>query len=153
MEEKKRIKLCDLLPVIEEKLAAGGTVKIPVTGTSMLPLLVEGRDTVTLTKAEFPLKKYDLPLFRRRNGVFVLHRVIAVKEKEYIMCGDNQWVKETGVTDDMVIGVVCAITRKGKTFSVKSTKYKLYIRFWNFLMPVRKYIVKLKSKMTADNVF
>lgn len=146
MEEKKRIRLGDILPVIEEKLAAGGTVKIPITGTSMLPLLVEGRDTVTLKKAELPLKKFDLPLYRRRDGAFVLHRVAVVKNDEYIMCGDNQWVKESGVTDDMVIGIVCAITRKGKTFSAESAKYKLYVRFWHLLMPVRKYIVKLRGK-------
>ena len=47
--EKKRVNLAEMLPIIEETLAAGGTVKLPITGTSMLPLLRSGRDTVTLT--------------------------------------------------------------------------------------------------------
>ena len=42
MDGKKRVKLEELLPIIEEKLSAGGTVVLPITGTSMLPLLVAG---------------------------------------------------------------------------------------------------------------
>lgn len=147
MKEKKRIRLSQMLPVIQEKLASGGTVTIPITGTSMLPLLVEGRDTVTLKKAEFPLKKYDLPLFRRCDGTFVLHRIIAVENGGYIACGDNQWIKEHGVNDDMIIGTVCKIGRKGKTFSVESKKYKIYTRFWHLLLPVRKYLVRLRGRI------
>lgn len=147
--EKKRVKLSEMLPVIEETLAAGGTVKLPITGTSMLPLLVWGRDTVTLTAVNAPLKKYDLPLYRRKDGAFVLHRVVkADADGTYTMCGDNQWVKETGICDEQLIGVVCEITRKGKTFSVQSKKYKLYVRVWHFLLPVRKYLVKLRGKLS-----
>ena len=38
----------------------------------MLPLLVQGRDTVVLTAATEPLEKYDIPLYRRKDGSFVL---------------------------------------------------------------------------------
>lgn len=146
MEEKKRVRLEDILPVIEEKLDAGGTVKLPITGTSMLPLLVQGRDTVTLAKPELPLKKFDLPFYRRHDGVFVLHRIISVDSGSYTMCGDNQWVKETGVSDDMIIGIVCEITRKGKSFSSNNMRYRIYVWLWHLLMPIRKYIVKLRGK-------
>lgn len=54
MDGKKRVKLEELLPIIEEKLSAGGTVVLPITGTSMLPLLVAGRDKVTLKSAVLP---------------------------------------------------------------------------------------------------
>ena len=63
--EKKQVRLEELLPVIEETLAAGGTVRLPITGTSMLPLLVAGRDTVVLARADTRLQTYDLPLYRR----------------------------------------------------------------------------------------
>lgn len=147
--EKKRVSLAEMLPIIEETLAAGGTVKLPITGTSMLPLLRAGRDTVTLRAVSAPLKKYDLPLYRRKNGAFVLHRAVKVNaDGTYTMCGDNQWVKEKGVCDEQLIGVVCEIERNGKVFSAESKKYKFCARAWHFLLPVRKYLVKLRGKLS-----
>ena len=46
---KKKISLDEIYPIIKEKIENGGTVQLPITGTSMLPLLVWGRDTVDLT--------------------------------------------------------------------------------------------------------
>lgn len=122
--EKKKIHLAQLIPIIEDKLSQGGTVEMPITGTSMLPLLVQGRDTVILEKCDRKLKKYDLSLYRRPDGAFVLHRVVGVSDNSYTMCGDNQWVKENGITDGMIIGLVRTIKRNGKEIPVSSKKYR-----------------------------
>lgn len=146
--EKKKVRLSQMLPAMEETLAAGGTVKLPITGTSMLPLLVAGRDTVILKKADLPLKLFDLPLYRRKDGAFVLHRVVAVEQNgTYTMCGDNQWVKEPGISGEQIIGVVEAVERKGKLLPVQSFRYRAYVRLWHALLPVRKYLVKLRGKL------
>ncbi len=68
-------------------------------------------------------------------------------ENGYVMCGDNQWVMEHGITDKNIIGEVAFITRKGKTFSVSSRRYRLYVKLWKLLFPVRKYIVKIRGKL------
>lgn len=128
----------ELLPFIEEALNNNKTFTIPITGTSMLPLLVEGRDTVTIKKCETTLKKGDLPLYRRQDGSFVLHRVVSVDaDGTYTMCGDNQFLKEKGIAHTAIIGVVTAITRNGKTFSVDSKKYRLYVKLGLLLLNVR----------------
>lgn len=146
--EKKTVRLSELLPIIEETLASGGTVKLPITGTSMLPLLRAGRDTVTLSPVTGDLQKFDIPFYRRRDGAFVLHRIVTCAEDNtYTLCGDNQWVLEKDIRAEQIIGVVSAITRNGKTFSVNSKKYKRYVRIWHRLLPVRKYIVKLRGKL------
>lgn len=146
--EKKKVRLSELLPIMEETLRAGGTVRLPITGTSMLPLLVEGRDTVTLQKAQKALQKNDLPLYRRKDGAFVLHRVVGVNDDgTYTMCGDNQWVKEPGIAQEQIIGVVAQITRKGKTFPVGAAKYTCYVRVWQMLFPVRKFLIRLGGKL------
>ena len=147
MDGKKRVKLEELLPIIEEKLSAGGTVVLPITGTSMLPLLVAGWGHVTLKSAVLPLEKDAIPFYRRNDGAFVLHRKVGEDENGYVMCGDNQWVMEHGITDKNIIGEVAFITRKGKTFSVDSRRYRLYVKLWKFLFPVRKYIVKIRGKL------
>ncbi len=146
--EKKKVSLSELLPVIEETLASGGTVKLPITGTSMLPLLRAGHDTVTLSPVTEKLQKFDIPFYRRRDGAFVLHRIVdCAADNTYTLCGDNQWVLEKGICDTQIIGVVTEITRNGRTFSVESKKYKRYVRVWHCLLPVRKYIVKLRGKL------
>ena len=77
----------------------------------------------------------------------MLHRKVGEDENGYVMCGDNQWVREHGITDKNIIGEVAFITRKGKTFSVSSRRYRLYVKLWKFLFPVRKYIVKIRGKL------
>lgn len=145
--ETKLIKLDDLIPVIRETLDEGGSFEININGTSMLPLLKAGRDTVTLSPVTGNLKKYDIPLFQRADGAYVLHRIIKAGDGIYTVCGDNQWKKETGITQAQIIAAVSEIKRGGRTVSVDSFGYKLYCRVWHLLFPVRKYIVKAKGKL------
>ena len=124
---KKKISLDEIYPIIKEKIENGGTVQLPITGASMNPLLVWGRDNVELTKCENP-QKYDIIFYRRDDGHFVLHRIVGKNENGFILCGDNQVKKEYGITEKHIIAVVKSITRKGKTFSVNKFLYKLYVK-------------------------
>ena len=137
---KKKISLQEIYPVIQEKIENGGTVQLPITGTSMLPLLVWGRDTVELIKCENP-QKYDIIFYRRDDGHFVLHRIVGKDETGYILCGDNQVNKEYGINEKHIIGVVKSITRKGKVFSVDKFLYKLYVKLWTLILPLRNIIL------------
>lgn len=137
---KKKISLDEIYPIIKEKLDNNGTVQLPITGTSMNPLLYWGRDTVELTKCENP-HKYDIIFYRRDDGAFVLHRIVGKNEKGFILCGDNQVKKEYGITEKHIIAVVKSITRKGKTFSVDKSSYKLYVKLWTLILPLRNFIL------------
>ncbi|MBR2454753.1 MAG: S24/S26 family peptidase [Clostridia bacterium] len=137
---KKKISLDEIYPIIKEKIENGGTVQLPITGTSMLPLFVWGRDTVELTKCENP-QKYDIIFYRRDDGHFVLHRIVGKDENGFILCGDNQVNKEYGITEKHIIAVVKSITRKGKTFSVDKFSYKLYVKLWTLILPFRNIIL------------
>jgi hypothetical protein len=133
---KKKISLQEIYPIIKEKIENDGTVELPITGTSMLPLLVWGRDTVLLTKCENP-QKYDIIFYRRDDGAFVLHRIVGKNENGFILCGDNQVKKEYGITEKHIIAVVKNITRKGKTFNVNKFSYKIYVKLWTLILPIR----------------
>lgn len=136
----KTISLDEIYPIIKEQLESGGTVQIPITGTSMIPLLVWGRDSVELVKCE-KAQIGDIIFYRRDDGHFVLHRIVGKDENGYVLCGDNQWVKEFGIEDRHLIGVVNAITRKGKKFSVENKLYTLYSKIWVEILPLRKYFL------------
>jgi signal peptidase I len=120
---KPKIQLELLLPAIEEAFSRDTTFKIPITGTSMNPLLYEKRDFVLIKKPSFPLEIGDIPLYRRENGAFVLHRVVDKNESGYVMCGDNQFILEFGITDENVIGVVSEMSIDGKLISVNDAQY------------------------------
>ena len=98
------------MPLIQERLAAGDRVSFYPRGTSMLPMLRQGRDSVELSPLPQKLKKYDLPMYRRDNGQFVLHRVVAVSDSCTCM-GDNQFEPEPGLRHDQMIALVTAFTR------------------------------------------
>ena len=143
---KLTVSLDELYPIIKEQLESGGTVQLPITGTSMLPLLVWGRDSVELIKAE-KYNKGDIIFYRRDDGHFVLHRIVKKTDTGYVLCGDNQWVEETGIENRHIIAVVKSITRKNKTFEVDSPIYKLYSKLWVAILPFRRIILVPSRKI------
>ena len=131
-------RLEDLLSLIREQLEAGKTVKFAPRGISMLPMLRQGIDSVLLSPAPEKLKKYDLPLYRRDNGQFVLHRVVEVGET-YTCIGDNQFVYEPGIRHEQVIALVTAFWRGERMIRVTALPYRFYCAAWHLSRPVRHF--------------
>lgn len=139
--QTKSVKLSEIYTVMKEMLDNGGTVNFNPRGTSMLPTLHNEGDRVILKKFS-KLKKYDLPLYIRDDGQFVLHRVHKVNpDGTYNMCGDNQWHIEKNVRPDQIIGTVIKIQRSGKTFTTKNIFYKLYVTIWVAIRPLRHILI------------
>lgn len=132
-----------LYALMEQKLAQGGSVVLPVTGISMNPMLVHHRDSATLCAAN-TAKKGELIFFRRDNGSFVLHRVVRiVGPGEYLCCGDNQYEPEP-VRGSQILATVTEFTRKGKVYSVKALGYRVYVTVWVWLFPVRRPLLAVR---------
>lgn len=131
------VRLAQLLPLIQERLDAGESVQITPHGISMRPMIVDGRDEVVLSPLPEKLKKYDLPLYRRDNGQFVLHRIVKAGQT-YTCVGDNQLIYETGVRQDQMIALATALYRNGRYYSLDGFGYKLYGRLWHWTRPLRR---------------
>lgn len=144
MSGEKNIKLKEIWPVIEEKLNAGAEVTINPGGVSMKPLIIPQRDSVILEKTSQPLKKYDVALYRRKNGQFVLHRIVDIKKDGYVMCGDNQYIREYPVEHEAVIAVMKTVIRNNKKIQTSSFSYKLYSRVWVFLQRIHLSLYKIR---------
>lgn len=130
----------------KELLEKNGYYIATPVGTSMMPMIRQRLDTVKLVKPTKKLKKYDVILYQRKDNTYVLHRIIGVKKNSYVLCGDNQFIKEYNVTDDMIIGVVDGFYR-GETFV--SNNNKEYIRYYKrrvrrrIFRKIKHYIVKI----------
>lgn len=127
-----------LMPLIEEYLAQGKPVKFSPRGISMLPMLRQGVDSVILESHKGVLRKYDIPLYRRDDGCFVLHRVVKVG-KTYTCIGDNQFVLEKGIRQDQIIAIVTGFYRGTKYYSVNNMGYLLYSRVWHCSRGIRHF--------------
>lgn len=135
---EKQYRLEDLLPLIQEGLENGKTVRFSPRGISMLPMLRQGIDTVVLSPVPEKLQKYDLPLYRRSSGQFVLHRIIQAGET-YTCMGDNQFDPEPGLQHGQMVALVTAFTRGQKRIPVTDPGYRLYCRFWHYSRPLRHF--------------
>ena len=114
-------------------------------GVSMLPMLKQGRDLFILKKkTDQRCKKYDVVLYYRKPGQYVLHRIVEVHEKEYVILGDNCEYKEYGIKEEDILAVMDSFVRKGKIISVSNWKYKLYVYLWYGIYPFRKPIFRWK---------
>ena len=121
----------------EQALAERGSFVTAAQGVSMLPLIRPGRDLVEITrKGEARCKKHDVVLYKR-DGKYILHRVLKVRPGDYVIAGDHQIYKEYGVTDEQIIGVLSAVIRGGKRIAVTDRGYRCYVRVWCGLYPVR----------------
>lgn len=129
----------------EQVLNEKGVLIYTNVGDSMLPFIRQNRDLLIIKKHQGRLKKYDVPLYKRDSGQYVLHRVLKVRRNDYVLCGDNRCNKEYGISDKHIIGVLTAVKRNGRTINVTDRKYRIYVHLWCDFFPVRAVIIKLRT--------
>lgn len=132
----------------EDTLQAHGNLIYPNVGTSMLPLLRQGKDLMVIRKKEDSrCRKYDAVLYKRpQDGKYILHRILEVRSNDYVIAGDHNYRKEYGITDRNIIGVLTAVIRNGKhELSVDSFSYRIYVHLWCDFFPVRAAMLRLNE--------
>lgn len=129
----------------EEEIEKSGKIIYTNVGDSMMPFIRQGRDVLVISRAEGRLKLYDVPLYKRDSGQYVLHRILKVRENDYVICGDNRWNREYGITDRHIIGVLTGVIRNGKEIRVTDRKYRIYGHLWCDFFPVRAFIIRIRQ--------
>lgn len=134
---------------IEEAMVKNGFHLSTIVGDSMMPLLRNRRDTVKIVPVTGKLKKYDLPLYKRPSGKYVLHRIVKVKKDHYVICGDNRVWREK-VPFDWIIGLTETIYRDEKEIPVTDPEYIAYVKrvcrtYW--IRWIKKAVRKIRSKI------
>lgn len=132
----------------EQYLAENGSLTYTFKGVSMKPMLTQGRDLFTVAaKGPQRCKKYDVVLYRRPPNQYVLHRIIQVRQEDYVILGDNCIGKEYGIRDEDIIGVLTAFTFCGRHIPVSDWRYQLYCHVWVWLHPLRITVKKAGGKL------
>lgn len=150
MEHKVRvIPPEELMPQLPQLLEAADSVPLVISGNSMSPFLVHGRDTVYLSKVTEPLRRGDMILYRRKNGTYILHRIYRANNETYQLVGDGQWGIEPGICRDQVLAIVTAVRRKGKLLRSGSFWWDFFQHVWLGILPLRPAVLRLYSLLTA----
>ena len=129
------------------------TVPLLISGGSMSPFLVHGRDSVYLSKIDRPLKKGDIVLYRRVSGSYVLHRILNIKNNSYTMVGDAQTRLEPGIHANQICAVVTAVRRKDKLLKKGSFWWDFFEIIWIRIVPLRpavKHIYSFFKRMLGN---
>ena len=132
---------------IERSIKELGYAVVPITGTSMLPLLKEGRDRVELEPcSQERLKKGDVVLYKKNDGTLVLHRIIKTENREFFtVLGDHQFKNAERVNKNQIIAVACGFFIKGRYVTEKTRWYRLYKKLWLSNLNFRRIILAVLS--------
>ena len=98
------------MSTFEEVLEKDGRLVYKTRGVSMLPMLHQNRDIIVIVPLKRRLKKYDVVLYKRGSS-YILHRIVGVRDEEYLIRGDNTYRLEH-VPQETVIGVLTGFVRK-----------------------------------------
>jgi len=141
--------------LFEDILLFDGQHIYTANGTSMLPLIKQHHDVITLERKPGTYKKRDAVLFKRDNGQYVLHRIIKKKGDKYDIVGDHQYQIERNIREDQILGVLTSVDKGNKIIKISDKKYKYYVHLWMDYFPIRCAIlwVKQKARGLARRIF
>ena len=140
MSEIKQTDMETMLPLIEATISSGGSVKLKVSGFSMYPLVSSRRDSVLLAKAD-DIKVGDVPLYKRSDGSYILHRIVGKKNGAYVTMGDYETKKEYPVNPEQIVAKAVGFYRKERFIDCKSDLYKIYKFFWTHTLFLRPFLL------------
>ena len=149
MPLSETIHLSDYEELIREVLATGGEFRLYPHGTSMLPLLRQGIDSVALRSLDRPPRKFDILFYKRQDGSYILHRVKEVTDKGLVLWGDNHTMLEYGITEENIIGYAARIFRGDKELDCQSLRYNLYLWLWQF-KAIRRVLLPIAYRLRKE---
>ena len=114
-----------------------------ISGNSMSPFLIHGRDTIYLSRLTRPVKRGDVLLYQRYSGAYILHRVYKIESDSFTMVGDAQTELEPGIRPEQVIAIMSSAERKGKKQAPGSFWWEFFEKVWIRMVPLRPIVRKV----------
>lgn len=148
MKDEIVLEANELQKVLKEVFEVKDAVfPLKITGGSMSPFLGDRRDTALLTAPVGPYKKGDILFYKRSNGRLILHRVVKKDGNKLYFAGDNQTDIEGPLDESAVIACCHSVIRKGRKISEKNIIWRIFVFLWIAVLPFRRKILCLYSKI------
>lgn len=136
-----------LMPEYEALLKEGAELPLVISGGSMLPFLAPGRDSVMLKEPDRPLKRGDIVFYRRRNGAYILHRLLRVRGDSCWMVGDAQTIIEGPLDRSCIFAYVTRVQRKGRVEKPGTFWWYFFEHTWLAMLPMRHVIMRAYGRL------
>ena len=138
------------LTIIEEAIRLvqeGQHVTLRANGRSMLPFIIGGRESITLSQTENP-SRGDIVLAMVENGRYVIHRIIERKGDDIALMGDgNLSEQEHCRVKDVVARVEYVVDDRGRRHDPYTPIRKQMARLWFRLLPFRRYLLAIYRRI------
>ena len=131
-----------LMPEYETLLKEGVELPLVISGGSMRPFLVPGRDSVMLNAPDRALRRGDIVFYRRKGGAYILHRLLRVRGDRCWMVGDAQTVVEGPLDRSCIFAYVTRVQRKGGVEKPGTFWWEFFEHTWLVLRPMRHVIMR-----------
>lgn len=136
---------------IEEALRLvqkGVTVTFPVTGQSMLPFIIGGKESVILHSPGGIVDVGDVVLAWVDGNRYVVHRIIKLDYDRVTLMGDgNVAVTEHCRLNDIKARVTHVVDAKDKTHYLYNRWRMLGAKVWYWLRPIRRYLLAIYRRV------
>ena len=136
--------------ILEEatRLAKEGvSVTLPVKGTSMLPFIIGGKESVILQKTVNP-KVGGVVLAWVENCRYVVHRIIKIDGDNVTLMGDGNILgTEHCHLNDLCATATHVVSADGKQHDLYSKWRMRAVTIWWRLRPVRRYILAIYRRV------
>jgi len=139
----KVVDTAEYLSTLRTLTEGGSEVNVVISGGSMNPFLVHGRDSVCFKKPDRALKKGDMVFYQRENGQFVMHRIVGISPYGCDLLGDAQTEVEHGVRREQIFGLVTRVRRKGRWLEPGDFWWFFFEKIWIHLIPLRRVMMRL----------
>lgn len=133
----------DILGDVIKLVNVGQRVTLPVKGNSMLPFIIGGKESVELVKPEH-VAVGDVVLAWINGCRYVVHRVIRIDGDHVQLMGDgNLTGDEYCLINDVKARAEYVVAPDGKRRYLYTPQRLRFSRFWNSLLPVRRWILAI----------
>ncbi len=136
--------------IIDEALRLvddGVSVTLPVGGSSMLPFIDGGADSVILRKPDRP-GVGDVVLAWVGGRRYVLHRIIRIHDSRITLMGDGNISATEQCTPADIKAIATHVVRgSGKIVGLYSHRQRFAAMIWRRMRPIRKYLLAIYRKI------
>ena len=136
--------------IIEEAcrlVREGVNVTLPVTGQSMLPFIIGGKESVILHRPGL-IDVGDVVLAWVDGNRYVVHRIIKLDYDRVTLMGDgNVAVTEHCRLNDIKARVTHVVDAKDKTHYLYNRWRMLGAKVWYWLRPIRRYLLAIYGRL------
>lgn len=147
----KLVNTQEYVSMLRELTEQGKEVNMLISGNSMSPFLMHGRDSIRLKKPDRKLRKGDMVFFQRKSGKFVMHRIIRVRKEGFYLLGDSQQSSEIEgpIKECQIFALITSVCRKGRWIGPGNFWWEFFEHYWIRMIPFRRFFINTYRFMSS----